>query len=286
MRILTFSGLHGNRALIDIFINSLIAKGLDVDIFVCAGDIGDSIIVELFEKMLQFGKPVLYVLGNHMLLDHKPGEAKKAQRFPNVLHLEKGSVAFDGLTFIGQDAWDHFTDEKKLDKRRYKDLLKKFSKASNGKTVLVTHHAPSGIYDRGRSYPWRSWKDDNGNFHGGSFSIRRIAEEFNPTIHIFAHCHSDGGKWKLVKSTLFVNVCHLERKTRAQEIGVNGSFMIVDTDRMICVPYHLSGTSRQTCTCGAIHYLNYRKCINCYEKGNPVINFSEIDDNSNGPSLL
>jgi hypothetical protein len=40
MEILAFSDLHGNRELIDVFVNSVIAKRLNPDIFVCAG-LGD-----------------------------------------------------------------------------------------------------------------------------------------------------------------------------------------------------------------------------------------------------
>lgn len=142
---------------------------------------------------------------------------------------------------------------------------------------MVTHHAPLGIFDRGINYPDHSWKDKEGQLHAGSFSIRRIVEEFHPSIHIFAHSHSDGGKWKLIDSTLFVNVCHLERKTKEGKVGVNGSFMIIDTDTRNCIPHHLSRTSQQICSYGAIHVLNYRSCFNCFGGGKEIIGFPEIE---------
>jgi Icc-related predicted phosphoesterase len=275
MKILAFSDLHGNRNLIDIFVDSIIAKKLDPDIFVCAGDVGDSIGVELFKKILQFDKPIFYVLGNHELFDCIPKEAKKAEKLHNVFRLKDEALSFDDFVFIGQDAWTDFADDKKIDILRYEDLSHKFSQTSE-ESILVTHHAPSGIFDRGVSYPHHSWEDDEGYLHGGSFSIRRVVEEFNPSIHIFAHCHSDGGKWASSKETLFVNACHLERKTKDGRIGVNGSFMIIDTHSRICVPHHFGQIAPKRCACGAIHYLNYSRCFNCYEKGKPIIDFSKI----------
>jgi len=276
MKILAFSGLHGNKRLVDIFIKSIVAKKLHPDLFVCAGDIGDSIIVDFFTKLSRFECPILFVLGNHTLLDNRPKEVKKAERIPYVFRLSNRPFSLNNFIFIGQDAWTHFTDNKRIDKRRYDDLMNKLSKVSGNGIILVTHHAPLGIFDRGVSYPEHSWIDDTGYYHGGSFSIRRIVEKFHPSIHIFAHCHSDGGKWKLLNNTLFVNVCHLERATRDGEIGINGSFMVIDTDASNCIPHHLSKVSPEKCTCGAIHFLNYRKCFNCYNKGKEIIDFSEI----------
>ena len=88
MNVVAFSGLHGNRDLIDIFIASITHKKLHPDIFICVGDIGDSIIVELFKKIQRFNKPILFVLGNHTLHDDYPKEVKKAEKLTNVFHLK------------------------------------------------------------------------------------------------------------------------------------------------------------------------------------------------------
>ena len=276
MKILAFSGFHGNRTLIDIFVDSIIGKRLNPDIFVCAGDIGDSIIVELFTKLSRFKRPVLFVLGNHTILDSNPKEIIKAEKIPNVFHLSDHTFSLDNFVFVGQDAWTHFTSHKRIEKRRYRDLTDKFAQLSKKEVVLVTHHGPLGIFDKAISYPKQSWKDNEGYLHGGSFSIRQIVEKFQPSIHIFAHLHSDGGKWELFDDTLFVNVCHLGRETREGKMGVNGSYMVIGTDMRNCIPHHLSKNSPQTCACGAVHFLNYRKCFNCYRQGKEIIDFPEI----------
>ena len=276
MKILAFSGLHGNSDLIKTLADSIIAKNLRPDVFVCVGDIGDSIIAKFFAEMLKFGKPIIFVLGNHTILDNDRNEVDKAKMIKNVFHL--GVFSFDNYAFIGQDAWTHFTHNKKTERLRFADLSKKFRRVTQEKIVLATHHAPMGILDRGISYPEVSWEDEEGFLHSGSFSIRKIVEQFKPSIHLFAHCHSDGGKWQMHNETLFVNVCHLERVTKEGEIGVNGSFMVVDTDKNTCIPHHLSKLSHRRCSCGAMHYLNYRKCFNCYNKGETVIGFEELEN--------
>jgi len=183
----------------------------------------------------------------------------------------------DDYAFIGQDAWTHFTDNRKIEYHRFKDLSKKLKRVKNGKIVLVTHHALIGILDRGISYPKRSWEDKNGYLHGGNSAIRKIIEQHKPSIHIFAHIHSDGGKWELYNETLFVNVCHLERTTKKGKIGVNGSFIFIDSRTKTCIPHHLSNLQSKICDCGAVHYLNYRRCFNCYRRGRTVINYQELD---------
>ena len=146
-----------------------------------------------------------------------------------------------------------------------------------GKSILLTHHAPLGILDRRVSYPFRSWQDKDGHLHSGSFAIRQIVEKYKPSIHLLAHAHSDGGKWELYNKNLFANVCHLERITRSGKLGVNGSFMVIDTDQKLCIPHHLNKLEQEICSCGAIHYLNYRKCINCYGRRAPIIDFRSLE---------
>ena len=278
MKILAFSGLHGNKDLVDIFLDSIIAKKIQPDMFICVGDIGDSIIVEIFSKIMRFDKPILFVFGNHTLHDNDPNEIEKADKLPNVIHLKGKVISINEHDFIGQDAWTNFTDNKKIDRLRFKDLSKKLNKVTLEKTILVTHHAPLGILDRGRSYPLRSLENNEGYLHGGSFAVRKIVERYKPTIHLFAHAHSDGGKWEFYNETLFVNVCHLERETRGGEIGINGSFMVIDTEKNLCIPHHLNTLIQKRCSCGAIHYLNYRKCFNCYKRGETVIAFQKLKE--------
>ena len=93
MKILAFSGLHRNRELIDVFIKSITKKKLHPDIFVCAGDIGDSIIFELFAKLSQFKRPMFFVLGNHTLIYSNPKEIKKAEKIPYVFRLSERNLS-------------------------------------------------------------------------------------------------------------------------------------------------------------------------------------------------
>jgi len=114
MEILAFSGLHGNRDLIDVFIKSITVKNLHPDVLVCAGDVGDSIIFELFTKLSQFKIPILFVSGDYTLHDNNPDEVEKAEKNPYVFRISDQNFSLKDSIFIGQDAWSNFTDNKRI----------------------------------------------------------------------------------------------------------------------------------------------------------------------------
>jgi hypothetical protein len=113
--------------------------------------------------------------------------------------------------------------------------------------------------------------------HAGSLAIRFFVNEFEPRIHIFAHCHSDGTRNSIVDGTYFANVCHLERRTRDGKYGVTGSFDILDTNRLRSTTYHLSRRTPGACkTCGEINYMVYSRCVNCTKGATGLINRGEL----------
>ena len=70
----------------------------------------------------------------------------------------------------------------------------------------------------------------------------------------------------------------MSRKNRDGVFGTNGSFIMIDTEEMTCIPHHLSVFTPRTCACGSVHYLNYRKCINCYDDGNGYLSLSNVNN--------
>ena len=268
MKILAFSGMHQDIELLDIFLNSIERKDLTPDVIISAGDIGDEIHYEVFNRISKRGTPVVFVGGNW---EFNPKVLKKTAEIPNVHHISEENLVVEDYIFIGQDAWTNFTDRIDIDEKRYEDLRSKADSLNPKKVILVTHHAPLGVLDRGFEYPERSLKDAWENMRGGSLGIRRFVEENEPLIHIFAHLHSDGGKWVFNEKTLFTNVCHLSRITRDGISGRNGSFMMINTEEMSCIPHHLNTVVPQICECGSIHFLNYRKCVNCYGDGHGLL---------------
>ena len=274
LRILAFSGSHENRSVTEAFLKRVVDLGDPPDVFVSAGDLGPISSSRIFRALADRDVPILYVLGNHVL--HHPTDIldmskMEIQRLPNVHALNDSVFVHDGWTFIGQDAWTDFTDDE-IDPGRYRDLIEKSKGVDPDSAVLVTHHAPLGIFDMGASYPLHSFADSNGILHAGSLAIRFYVNQFAPRIHIFAHCHADGNRSSVIDGTLFANVCHLERRSREGGYGVTGSFEVIDTDAMDATSYHLSQPAPRACpACGKVNYIRYRRCLNCTKGSTGII---------------
>ena len=278
MKILAFAGTHENGKVADAFLHRIHELGLLPDAFISVGDLGPSCAAELFAAISPFRVPLLYVLGNHTL--HYPDEAVDhslaTMEELGAVHLQRDHFELGGFTFVGQDAWSDFTDDER-DTRRYHELRDRTRELAGEGTILVTHHAPLGIFDSGFSYPLHAYHDREGNAHAGSLALRFFVEEFRPRIHIFAHCHSDGCRSSRLGGTLYANVCHLERRTRSGEYGVTGSFAVVDTDELDVTSYHLSPVGPSRCvSCGHVDHLVYRRCVNCTKGDDGILRAEDL----------
>ena len=266
MRLLAFAGAHDNQQVALSFLRRLEDLQPRPDLFISAGDLAPEWMVTIFEALSGYDRPILYILGNHCL--HYESSLLKAslgrvQELPQVHSLAKDSFEFNGWSFVGQDALTDFTDDEK-DLERYHDLVARTRGLSPDRTILVTHHAPLGVFDGGWSYPLHSFRDRRGNLHAGSLALRFFSEEFRPRCHIFAHLHSDGCRHALVGETFYANVCHLERRTKDGRYGITGSFDLIDLEQMKVTLYQLGALSPRMCAqCGEVNYLVYERCINC-----------------------
>lgn len=266
MRVLAFAGAHGNRQVASAFLKRIGSIEPRPDVFVSAGDLGPGCMVDIFQGLSCLDVPILYVRGNHPL--HYPSsEIEKSQyeiqRLSGVRWLGREASEIRGWHFIGQDAWTDFTDDEH-DPQRYHDLLTRTEGLKAESTILITHHAPLGIFDRGSSYPAHAYTDGKGNLHAGSLALRFFAERFRPRIHIFAHLHSDGCRHGTVGGVLHANVCHLERRTRDGRYGITGSFKIIDVEKLEVTTYQLGAASPVVCPgCGRTNYIAYKRCVNC-----------------------
>ncbi|MGR8948943.1 MAG: metallophosphoesterase [Gammaproteobacteria bacterium] len=147
----------------------------DADLVVAAGDIGVG--DEAVRWLNRLPQPVIYVAGNH---EYYGGELattataiREACAGTNVTFLEEQEVVIDGIRFLGTTLWTDFAqgDRRILLKAashmndyqqiRYNDRLlkpddilavnaqasewlhEKIYAPFDGKTVVVTHHAPS-----------------------------------------------------------------------------------------------------------------------------------------------
>lgn len=168
MRINYFSDIHLEFGALD-------APDNDADIIVAAGDIGISMQGVAWLKTLN--KPVIYIAGNHEFYAHEYQQTLQLIRNQcagsNVRFLENDSFVFQGVRFLGCTLWtDLFVEgDKKADAlgkslndfRRIQFAEKSFDTVEFsqlhqssktwleqelaqpffGKTVVITHHAPS-----------------------------------------------------------------------------------------------------------------------------------------------
>jgi len=168
VRINYFSDIHLEFGALD-------APDNDADIIVAAGDIGISMQGVAWLKTLN--KPVIYIAGNHEFYAHEYQQTLQLIRNQcagsNVRFLENDSFVFQGVRFLGCTLWtDLFVEgDKKADAlgkslndfRRIQFAEKSFDTVEFsqlhqssktwleqelaqpffGKTVVITHHAPS-----------------------------------------------------------------------------------------------------------------------------------------------
>jgi predicted phosphodiesterase len=174
-RIFAFSDTHGNH-------RELCYHPEKTDILVCAGDVcNDGNETQLHDFFIWFAeqpaKHKLFVPGNHDLpFDLEPERA--AQFIPKgITCVEKGGVILHDIRFyvLPVRPWLHapLYLPPQID-------------------VLVTHGAPKGILD------------ENGSW--GCAILRNLVKEAQPKIHIFGHCHREGGQSVKLGNTIFYNV--------------------------------------------------------------------------------
>lgn len=207
MRINYFSDIHLEFGLLK-------APNNDADIIVAAGDIGIS--TQGIDWLQALNKPVIYVAGNHEFYTQEYQQTLQLIRQQcadsNIRFLENDCFIFQGVRFLGCTLWaDLFVEgdkkaedlgktlndfqriqfaEQPFDAEQF-SLLHRNSKTwleqelarpFSGKTVVVTHHAPS---------LW-SW---NGSAH----TLKKLAycNDMKPLLHeyeiaawIHGHVHS------------------------------------------------------------------------------------------------
>ncbi|MGD0961969.1 MAG: metallophosphoesterase [Methylomonas sp.] len=209
MRINYFSDLHlefGEQRLPD----------TDADIIVAAGDIG--VLGQGVEWLKALHKPVIYVAGNHefyggeyrRVLDQLRGECANTA----IQFLEKDQFIYQGVRFLGCTLWTDLLEveaeklpilEKGLNdfrNIRYQErafspvefsalygeskawLENQLARPFPGKTVVVTHHAPTewSWPERANALRKRAYCND----------LRALLHEYPITVWFHGHVHNHG----------------------------------------------------------------------------------------------
>jgi len=168
VRINYFSDIHLEFGALD-------APDNDADIIVAAGDIG--INLQGVDWLKALNKPVIYIAGNHEFYAHEYQQTLQLIREQcagsNVQFLENDCFVFQGVRFLGCTLWaDLFVEgdkkaealgkslndfrriqfaEKSFDAMEFSQLHQhsrawleqELAQPFFGKTVVITHHAPS-----------------------------------------------------------------------------------------------------------------------------------------------
>lgn len=188
----------------------------DADIIIAAGDIG--LHTDGAKWLKSLSKKVIYVAGNHEFYAHEYHQTlhdiRQECAQSNVFFLEKEELIVAGVRFLGCTLWtDLYSEGQKkaltvadslndfnqikfrdalLDQKDFSDihlktkqwLTKALNKPFDGKTIVVTHHAPT---------EW-SWNDSPSALKKIAYcnNLKELFHEHDITAWFHGHIHSIG----------------------------------------------------------------------------------------------
>ncbi|MGO9387810.1 MAG: metallophosphoesterase family protein [Methanobacterium sp.] len=181
MKILAFGDLHGSYLKVLDYLS-----GNNLDLIIITGDITDFGPAELGEEILneisQFNIPLLVIPGNcDPITIHSKIENSKAVN----IHGRSVIIKDIGICGFGGSNPTPFNTPLEFEEIQiYEEARKVFKIVSNQKIILFITHAP----------PYGTKTDSLvSGVHVGSKSIRKVIEEFQPTLNICGHIHESKG---------------------------------------------------------------------------------------------
>ncbi len=185
MKILVFGDLHGSYLKVLDYLNHN-----NLDLIIITGDITNFGPAELGEEILneisQFSIPVLAIPGN---CDPITIYSKIENSHAVNIHGRSVIIKDIGICGFGGSNPTPFNTPLEFEEIQiYEEARKVFKNVSNQKIILFISHAP----------PYGTKTDQLASgVHVGSKSIRRIIEEFQPTLNICGHIHESKGVDKI-----------------------------------------------------------------------------------------
>jgi predicted phosphodiesterase len=207
VRINYFSDIHLEFGALD-------APDNDADIIVAAGDIG--INLQGVDWLKALNKPVIYIAGNHEFYAHEYQQTLQLIREQcagsNVQFLENDCFVFQGVRFLGCTLWaDLFVEgdkkaealgkslndfrriqfaEKAFDTMEFSQLHQhsrawleqELAQPFFGKTVVITHHAPSQWSWNESAYALKKLAYCN--------DLKSLLHEYEIAVWFHGHVHS------------------------------------------------------------------------------------------------
>ncbi|GIU70683.1 MAG: metallophosphoesterase [Candidatus Nitrosocaldaceae archaeon] len=186
MKILVFSDLHGDQALID----KVREESKKVDIAICCGDItpvhGDTI--NTARKIGKLDARLFIIPGNFEL----PTVLNTACKENGWTDLHGKQFRIDDITIggCGGAPKGPFNTPYELEEDEFRSILAKIDYVD----ILVTHAPPKGVTDY-----------TNG-LHIGSEAIREFIEDKRPRLTLCGHVHENGGKEGMINNTKVMNI--------------------------------------------------------------------------------
>ena len=207
MRINYFSDIH-------LEFGSLAVPNNDADIVIAAGDIGIGKQGVVWLKSIN--KPVIYIAGNHEFYTHEYKATMSMLRAScansNIYFLEKNTLVFQGVRFIACTLWTDLLKygDKKANEVghrlndfrtiRFKEhpfeqsdftqlhrhsllwLENELTEPFDGKTVVITHHAPSEM----------SWQEPVNELKKMAYcnSLDELIKQHDIAVWFHGHIHS------------------------------------------------------------------------------------------------
>lgn len=186
----------------------------DADVVVAAGDIAPQ--AYALPWLAHSGKPVIYVAGNHEYFGgdaiYTLAELRRQAVKWGIRFLERDRVEFGGIRFLGTTLWTDYDGASPSLMRRVKELMNDFvhiriggrslepddvlrlhvsslawlidelEKGYSGKTVVVTHHAPSLL----------SWHREAGDPTRYAYcsSLEALADRYAIDLWLHGHTHT------------------------------------------------------------------------------------------------
>lgn len=207
MKIQVFSDIH-------LEFGEIALSATDADVVVAAGDIGVGL--SGIEWLTSSGKPTIYVAGNHEFyggdLVHTGDAIAHETRDTDIHFLENRTVAIDGVRFIGATLWTDFMGGNKKFMAQAQETMNDYHQIArrsiplqpqdlvevntasrawlarelqdpyDGKTVVVTHHAPT----------LESWLYSERSFYRAAYcnDLHGLLERFSIDLWVHGHIHA------------------------------------------------------------------------------------------------
>ena len=181
MKILAFGDLHGSYLKVLDYLN-----GNNLDLIIITGDITDFGPAELGEEILNeishFNIPLLVIPGN---CDPTTIYSKIENSQAINIHGRSVIIKDIGICGFGGSNPTPFNTPLEFEEIQiYDEAVKVFKIVSNQKIILFITHAP----------PYGTKTDLLASgVHVGGKSIRKVIEEFQPTLNICGHIHESKG---------------------------------------------------------------------------------------------